>query len=141
MSLASLIRILFLSHLSYSINYSPTPTRCSSSSVAPPPLPTKRQSSPPFSPPPLSTSYPPPPIQPTSHTGRRYPVRPSSAKEPVSQYSSCIYPLNILSPLSHGLRLKLFFGIVVSVLNLLLVVGSLWRLDVVRGERRVYSTT
>ncbi|TVY45612.1 hypothetical protein LSUB1_G000138 [Lachnellula subtilissima] len=48
-------------------------------------------------------------------------------------------PMNILSMLSHGVSILMFVWIVLSLLNLLCVAYSLWRLDVMRGQRLFYS--
>lgn len=53
----------------------------------------------------------------------------------------CLHvPMNVLSIMSYGLSLWLFFGIVVSLLNLLCVGISLWKLDEMRGARLIYNS-
>jgi hypothetical protein len=48
----------------------------------------------------------------------------------------CLHvPINIISILSYGISLMLFFGIIISVLNLLGVGFALWKLDVMVGQR------
>jgi hypothetical protein len=47
-------------------------------------------------------------------------------------------PMNVLSVVSYGVSFWLFFRIVISVLNLLGVAVSLWKLDEMRGARLVY---
>lgn len=48
-------------------------------------------------------------------------------------------PINVISILSYGISFWLFLGIVISVLNLFGVGWSLWKLDVMRGERGFYG--
>jgi hypothetical protein len=44
-------------------------------------------------------------------------------------------PLNIISILSWGISFFLFLGIIMSLLNLVCVGVTLWKLDVMSGER------
>ncbi|TVY57758.1 hypothetical protein LCER1_G000670 [Lachnellula cervina] len=48
-------------------------------------------------------------------------------------------PLNILSILSHGISVLMFVWILLSLLNLISVAYSLWRLDDMQGQRLFYS--
>ena len=48
-------------------------------------------------------------------------------------------PINIISILSYGFSVMMFFGIIMSVLNLFCVALALWKLDVMRGQRMFYT--
>ena len=52
----------------------------------------------------------------------------------------CLHlPINILSILSYGISLMMFFGIIISVLNLLCVGIALWKLDIMSGQRLLFN--
>jgi hypothetical protein len=52
----------------------------------------------------------------------------------------CLHvPINIISILSYGISLMMFFGIIISVLNLLGVGIALWKLDVMTGQRLFFN--
>jgi hypothetical protein len=48
-------------------------------------------------------------------------------------------PINIISILSYGFSFMMFFGIIMSVLNLFCVALALWKLDIMRGQRMFYT--
>jgi hypothetical protein len=48
-------------------------------------------------------------------------------------------PMNVISIVSHGVGIMLFVWILLSLLNLACVILALWKIDVMRGTRLLYS--
>jgi len=48
-------------------------------------------------------------------------------------------PQNVISIISHGLSVIMVLWILLSVFNLVCVIISMWRLDVMRGQKLVYN--
>ncbi|KAF8862633.1 hypothetical protein BDZ45DRAFT_670853 [Acephala macrosclerotiorum] len=49
-------------------------------------------------------------------------------------------PINVISILSYGISFWMFWGVVLSVLNLFCVGFALWKLDVMRGQRIFFNS-
>jgi hypothetical protein len=62
------------------------------------------------------------------------------ARKVVCILALCFHiPLNIISIYAWGLSFGMFVGLAVSLLNLWGVLIALWKLDVMKGERRVFG--
>ena len=54
--------------------------------------------------------------------------------------AACLHvPINVISIWSYGISLMMFFGIIISVLNLLGVGMALWKLDIMTGQRLFFN--
>ena len=65
---------------------------------------------------------------------------PDLARKVACVVALCLHiPLNIISIYTWGLRFTMFVGGAISLVNLWGVLMALWKLDVMKGERRVLS--
>ncbi|KAG0644995.1 hypothetical protein D0Z07_9256 [Hyphodiscus hymeniophilus] len=81
------------------------------------------------------------------HSFREYITNWDISRQALVRRLACILavcfhvPMNLISVLSYVVSLQMFFGIIISVLNLLCVGIAMWKLDVMSGQKLFFNKT